>query len=48
MVYVSARVQYRHKFNASRVFFKEHTFLLLEESGTWRIDLIRLVRAPFA
>ena len=48
MVYVSARVQYRHKFNASSVFFKEHTFLLLEEAGTWRIDLIRLVRAPFA
>lgn len=48
MVYVSARVQYRHKFNPDRTFFKDHTFLLLEEKGSWRVDLIQLVRAPFA
>ena len=48
MVYVSARVQYRHKFNPDRNFFKDHIFLLLEEKGSWRVDLIQLVRAPFA
>lgn len=48
MVYISARVQYRHKFNPDETFFKDHTFLLLEENGTWRIDLVQLVRAPFA
>lgn len=48
MVYISARVQYRHKFNPDKTFFKDHTFLLLEEDGTWRIDLVQLVRAPFA
>lgn len=48
MVYLSARVQYRDKFNPTSVFFKDHTFLLLQEEGTWRIDLIRLIRAPFA
>ena len=48
MVYVSARVEFRHKFNPDKTFFKDHTFLLLEENGTWRIDLVQLVRAPFA
>lgn len=48
MVYVSARVRYRHKFNLDNTFVKDHTFLLLEEDGTWRIDLVQLVRAPFA
>lgn len=48
IVYVSARVEYRHKFNPEKTFFKDHTFLLLEEAGTWRIDLVQLVRAPFA
>ena len=48
MIYVSARVKYRHKFNPDNTFFKDHTFLLLEEKGTWRIDLVQLVRAPYA
>ena len=48
MIYVSARVKYRHKFNPDKIFFKDHTFLLLEEKGTWRIDLVQLVRAPYA
>ena len=48
MIYVSARVKYRHKFNPDKTFFKDHTFLLLEEKGTWRIDLVQLVRAPYA
>lgn len=48
VVYVSARVRYRHKFNPTGVFTKDHTFMLLEEAGIWHIDLIRLIRAPFA
>ncbi len=48
MVYLSARVQFGHKFNPESVFTKEQTFLLLQEAGGWRIDLIRLIRAPFA
>jgi len=48
MVYVAARISYRDKFNPESEFFKEQTFLLLKERGKWRIDLIKLVRAPFA
>ena len=48
MVYVAARIRYRDKFNPESEFFKEQTFLLLKERGQWRIDLIKLVRAPFA
>lgn len=48
MVYINARVEYRHKFNPDRKFLKDHTFLLFEENGTWRIDLVQLVRAPYA
>ena len=48
MIYVDARVEYRHKFNPSETFSKDHTFLLMEEDGIWRIDLVKLVRAPFA
>ena len=48
MVYVAARIRYRDKFNPESEFLKEQTFLLLKERGEWRIDLIKLVRAPFA
>ncbi len=48
MVYLSARITFGDKFNPQSVFSKDHTFLLLEEAGIWRIDLIRLIRAPFA
>ncbi len=48
MIYLTARLHYRHKFNPKLEFSKDHTFLLLEEAGTWRVDLIRLIRSPFA
>ena len=48
MIYVKARIDYRHKFNPEITFPKNHTFLLLEEEGAWRIDLIQLIRAPYA
>lgn len=47
MVHVAARVQYRHKFNAAIEFHKDQSFILLEEEGVWRIDLVQLIRAPF-
>lgn len=47
-VYVSARVYYKHKFNPSLSFTREQTVLLLREGGRWRIDLVQLVRAPYA
>lgn len=48
MIYVKARINYRHKFNPGQGFYKDHTFLMLLENGTWRVDLVQLVRAPFA
>ncbi len=48
MVYITARVRYRHKFKPEAGFFKNQTFLLLQEEGRWRIDLIQIIRAPFA
>ena len=48
LIYIKARVDYRHKFNTSRRFYRDHIFLLLEEDNTWRVDLIQLIRAPYA
>lgn len=48
MVYLSVRLRFAHKFNPETRFSKDHTFLLVWESGTWRIDLIRLIRSPFS
>jgi len=47
MVYVEARVDYRHKFNTSRTFHRDHSFLLLKEGKSWRVDLVQLIRAPY-
>jgi hypothetical protein len=47
MAYVKVRVLYRNKFDPSRQFNKDQTFLLLLENGTWRIDLIDLIRSPY-
>ena len=48
VVYVTARIPYRHKFNPDNRFVKEQTLLLLREDGQWKVDLIALVRAPFS
>jgi hypothetical protein len=47
MAYVKVRVLYRNKFNPSQQFNKEQTFLLLQENGAWRIDLVDLIRSPY-
>lgn len=48
VVYVTARVPYRHKFNPDNRFVKEQTLLLLREGGQWKVDLVSLIRAPFS
>ncbi len=47
MAYVKARVLYQNKFNPSQQFTKDQSFLLLQEGGTWRLDLVDLIRAPY-
>jgi len=47
MAYVKVRMLYRNKFNPSQQFNKDQTFLLLQENGTWRIDLVDLIRSPY-
>ncbi len=47
-VYIKVRIPYRHKFNPERRFSKEQTLLMLHEEGEWRVDLVQLIRSPFA
>lgn len=47
VVYITARVPYRHKFNPENRFVKEQTLLLRREDGQWKIDLVALIRSPF-
>jgi hypothetical protein len=48
VVYITARVPYRHKFNVDNRFSKDQTLVLVQEGMQWRIDLIELIRAPFS
>ncbi|MCH8075885.1 MAG: hypothetical protein IIC64_08680 [SAR324 cluster bacterium] len=48
MVYVKARVSYRHKFDQTRSFSKDQTMVMVWEKGQWRIDLIELIRSPYS
>lgn len=47
MTYIKVRLLYRNKFNPSQQFSKDQTFLLLQENGAWKIDLIDLIRSPY-
>lgn len=47
MAYVKVRVLYRNKFNPSQQFNKDQTFLLLQENGAWKVDLVELIRSPY-
>lgn len=47
MVYVDVRVPYRSKFDPDNRFTQQQTLLLLQEGGEWKVDLVRLVRAPY-
>ncbi len=47
VVYVSARITYRNKFDAAAPFARDQTMLMLEENGAWHIDLIQLIRSPY-
>lgn len=48
VVYVSARIPYRHKFNPESRFSKQQTMVLIFEKGRWRVDLIELIRSPYS
>lgn len=47
LVYVTAEVRYREKFNPQRSFAKRHTLAMLRENGDWHVDLVALLRAPY-
>ena len=48
VVYITARIPYKDKFNPDKRFTAEQTLLLLQEDGQWKVDLIALIRAPFS
>jgi hypothetical protein len=48
VVYVTARIPYKDKFNPDKRFTSEQTLLLTQEDGQWKVDLISLIRAPFS
>jgi len=48
MVYIKTQIAYRNKFDAAQEFTREQNFLLLLEQGAWRVDLIEILRSPYA
>jgi hypothetical protein len=48
VVYVTARIPYRQKFNPDVRFSKDQTLLMLQEDGQWKVDLIALIRSPYS
>lgn len=48
MVYINTRILYRNKFNPAERFAKDQVVLLLQEDGEWRLDLVALIRSPYA
>ena len=47
LIYVTTRLQFKHKTNNTIRFIKPHQFLLMFENGSWRIDLVQVLRSPF-
>jgi hypothetical protein len=47
LTYVKVRVLYRNKFNPSQQFSKDQSFLLTQEQGAWKVDLVDLIRSPY-
>ena len=47
MLYMNANVIFRHKSYYDLQFNKQKSFLLLKENGSWRFDLIQMIRSPF-
>lgn len=48
LVYIQVRIPYRNKFNPRSRFSKQQVLLLMKEEGIWRVDLVQLLRSPFA
>ena len=47
MIYMNADIIFRHKSYYDLQFNKQKSFLLLKEDGSWRFDLIQMIRSPF-
>ena len=47
MIYMNADIIFRHKSYYDLQFNKQKSFLLLKENGSWRFDLIQMIRSPF-
>ena len=48
MVYIRARIRFQNRFNPEQSFVKDFATLLLNEGDNWRIDLIQIIRSPYA
>ncbi len=48
MVYLKARMAFRHKFDPTKSYTKNYSTLLMKEDGRWRIDLIQIIRSPYS
>ena len=47
LLYVNAAILFRHKSFIDLQFSKQQSFLLLNEEGKWRFDLLQMIRSPF-
>jgi hypothetical protein len=47
LFYVSTNLQFRHKTRPELQYAKRQSFLLLQEQGGWRLDLLQMIRTPY-
>lgn len=47
LVYVSARITFKNKFNPDNTNTGDFRFIMLKEEGRWRVDLVQLLRMPY-
>ena len=47
LLYMNANIIFRHKSYYDLQFTKPQSFLLQKEEGSWRFDLIQMIRSPF-
>ncbi len=47
LLYVEATITFRHKSVADLQFERTQSFLMLQEDGEWRFDLLQMIRSPF-
>ena len=47
LLYVDVAILFRHKSFMDLQFSKQQSFLLINEEGKWRFDLLQMIRSPF-